>query len=273
MKAVNLIPSDQRGGGGNVKGESDGGAFIVIGLLACLAVLALLYGVARHQVSSRTSEVASVTAQAQVTQARASQLAPYVSFKATYQTRLQAVSQLVGTRFDWAHAIHEIGRVLPKDAALNSVHGSIGSTKGSSSSSSPSSSSSASAAAGTVSSATPPGTVPVFTLAGCATTQSEVAVTLQRLRLIDGVSAVTLQSSTKSTAAGGGSGGCPKGDPTFAVQVDFAPLPTPSTPSAATPTASSTGAGATGAAETGTAATGAAAPGAAATPTSSRGGA
>jgi type II secretory pathway pseudopilin PulG len=240
VKAVNLIPSDQRGGGGSVTGESDGGAFIVVGLLAGLAVLALLYGVARHQISSRTSEVASVTAQAQATQARASQLAPYVSFKATYQTRLQAVSQLVGTRFDWAHAIHEIGRVLPKDAALSSLHGTIGSATGSSSSSS-----SAPAAAGTVSSATPPGAVPVFSLAGCATTQSEVAETLQRLRLIDGVSTVTLQSSTKSSgSSGGGSGGCSGKDPAFAMQVSFAPLPTPSGASA-TPAASTTGAAAT----------------------------
>lgn len=240
MKAVNLIPSEQRGGGGSVTGESDGGAFIVVGLLAGLAVLALLYGVARHQVSSRTSEVASVTAQAQATQARASQLAPYVSFKATYQTRLQAVSQLVGTRFDWAHAIHEIGRVLPKNAALNSLHGTIGSATGSASSSS-----STPPAAGSVSSATPPGAVPVFSLAGCATTQSEVAETLQRLRLIDGVSTVTLQSSTKSSSGGtGGSGGCPGKDPAFAMQVSFAPLPTPSGTSA-TPAASTTGAAAT----------------------------
>jgi type II secretory pathway pseudopilin PulG len=259
MKAVNLIPSEQRGGGGSVTGESDGGAFVVVGLLAGLAVLALLYGVARHQVSTRTSEVASVTAQAQATQARASQLAPYVSFKATYQTRLQAVSQLVGTRFDWAHAIHEIGRVLPKDAALSSVHGTIGSATGTSSSSS-----SASAAAGTVSSATPPGAVPVFSLAGCATTQSEVAETLQRLRLIDGVSAVTLQSSTKSTTSGtGGSGGCPTGDPAFAMQVDFAPLPTPAASSSATPAASTTA----------PATTRAPAPGAPATSTSNGGGA
>ena len=46
-------------------------------------------------------------------------------------------------------------------------------------------------------SATPPGSVPTFTLGGCATSQSEVALTLQRLRLIDGVSKSTLQSSTK----------------------------------------------------------------------------
>ena len=43
----------------------------------------------------------------------------------------------------------------------------------------------------------PAGSVPTFTLAGCATSQTEVAQTLDRLRLIDGVSEVTLQSSTQ----------------------------------------------------------------------------
>jgi len=250
VKAVNLIPSDQRAGGGSVTGESDGGAFMVIGLLVGLAVMALLYGVASHQVSSRKGEVASVTAQAQATQARASELSPYVGFKTMYHARLQAVSQLVGTRFDWAHAFHEIGRVLPADASLSSVHGVIGSATGTSASSS--SSSSTPAAAGAVSSATPPGAVPTFTLAGCATSQSEVAETLQRLRLIDGVSSVTLQSSTKSTTgSAGGSGGCPAHDPAFAMQVAFSPLPAPAavsaTPSASTASASTATPGAGGA--------------------------
>jgi Tfp pilus assembly protein PilN len=233
MKAVNLIPADQRAGGGSARGQSDGGAYIVLGLLAGVAVLALLYGVALHQVSSRKTEVANVTAQVQATQARASELAPYVSFKTMYQQRLQAVSELVGTRFDWAHAFHELGRVLPADASLSSVHGIIGSA----------SAAAAPTAGGGVASATPPGTVPTFTLAGCATSQSEVAQTLQRLRLIDGVGSVTLQSSSKGKA--GGSGGCPGSDPAFAVQVAFAPLPAPpavgsTTPGASTQTAAGT---------------------------------
>ena len=53
-----------------------------------------------------------------------------------------------------------------------------------------SSSSSGSTASGQrrVTSATPPGSVPTFTLSGCATSQTEVAQTLNRLRLMDGVS-------------------------------------------------------------------------------------
>ena len=58
------------------------------------------------------------------------------------------------------------------------------------------------ASATTVTSATPPGSVPTFTLAGCATSQPAVALTLERLRLIDGVREVTLQSSTAGTSGG-----------------------------------------------------------------------
>jgi Tfp pilus assembly protein PilN len=248
MKAVNLIPSEQRAGGGSVTGDSEGGAFLVIGLLAGIAVLALMYGIASHQASTRKSEVANVTAEAQAAQARASELAPYVSFKALYQARLQAVSELAGTRFDWAHAFHEIGRVLPADASLSTIHGTVGSAT---STGTVTTSSSGTPASATVASATPPGAVPTFSLAGCATSQSEVAEVLQRLRLINGVSAVTLQSSTKTSTGGGGNGTCPTGDPAFAAEVTFSPLPTPATaPGASTTTAATTSPSATSPATT-----------------------
>jgi hypothetical protein len=68
-----------------------------------------------------------------------------------------------------------------------------------------------------------------------------VAQTLERLRLIDGVSEVTLTSSTSSAASasgGGASGGCPAGDPAFTLQVTFDPLPSASAVAAATKTVS-----------------------------------
>jgi Tfp pilus assembly protein PilN len=241
VKAVNLIPAEQRAGGGSLAGESNGGAYFVIVLIAGIAVLALMYGVARHQVESRRSEAASLTAQAQATQARATQLAPYVSFKSMYQSRLQAVWQLASTRFDWAHVLHELGRVLPRDAALTSMKGAIGAAGASPASTPPPAAAAAAAAAGSVTSATPAGAVPAITLAGCATSQSEVAQTLVRLRLIDGVSNVILQSSTKSGTGGGGgagTGSCPNGDAAFALQIAFSPLPTPSAPPSSSSTAS-----------------------------------
>ncbi len=222
MRAVNLIPSeDRRGGVGGVgAGRSEGAAYAVLGLLAGLAVLALLYGVARHQVSSRQGELASITARTQHAQDSASLLSPYTSFMTMREQRVQSVDQLVESRFDWAHALHELGRVMPSGASITSFSGNVGAAGSSGSSSSASSTS----ATGAVSSSTPPGSVPTFLLGGCATSQAEVAVTLQRLRLIDGVGNVTLQSSTKAADATAGSNTCGSG-PAFNLELTFEALP------------------------------------------------
>jgi Tfp pilus assembly protein PilN len=128
MRAVNLIPSESRSGAAPGAGRSGGGAYAVLGVLGGLAILALLYGIAHHQVSSRRSQAASLTARAQSIQVEASQLGPYTSFASLRQQRQQAVSDLVDARFDWAHAFHELGRVLPRDASVISLEGTVGPT-------------------------------------------------------------------------------------------------------------------------------------------------
>jgi hypothetical protein len=229
MRAVNLIPDEQRGRSARGTGRSQGGAYAVLAVLGGLAVLALLYGTARHQISSRRAQTATLASQTQRAQTTAGQLAPYASFLALREQRMQAVSALVDSRFDWAHALHELGRVLPSGASISSLSGTIGSASSTTGAAASSGASSAKAGAG-VTSATPPGSVPIFTLNGCATSQTEVALTLERLRLIDGVGEVTLQSSTKAGGSGGAgsagaSGTCLGSDPAFAVQVSFDPLP------------------------------------------------
>lgn len=246
MRAVNLIPGEQRQGAGGLTGRSGGGALIVLGLIAGLAVLVVMYGSAHHRISSQTGEVASLTAQTSVVEARTGRLAAYTSFVAMADQRAQTVSQLVQARFDWSHALHELGRVLPAGTSLSALHGTVGPAGAGSS---PSTTTTTTAAAGgtgaggtgaggTPSSSTPPGSTPVFTLTGCATSQSEVAQSLQRLRLMDGASEVQLQSSTKSGSSGSsGSGGCPAGDPTFTAQIVFTGLPAP--PAASAPAGTS----------------------------------
>jgi Tfp pilus assembly protein PilN len=246
MRAVNLIPSEDRRGAAVGAGRSQGAAYAVLGVLGGLAILALLYGIANHQATSRRSQLASLAARTQRAQESATQLTPYTSFIALREQRMQAVVQLVDSRFDWAHALHELGRVLPHDAAISSLDGTIGSGSSSTAAASTSSAPSATAAAGAaVSSSTPPGSVPTFTLSGCATSQSEVALTIQRLRLIDGVSDVSLQSSTRSASSGSSassSGSCGEDKPTFTVQITFAPLPAASATASVTKLTRSTGA-------------------------------
>jgi hypothetical protein len=242
MRAVNLIPSDLRGGSATRTGRSEGGAQAVLVVLGGLALLAFLYGTARHDVSSRRAQAAVLSAKVERVQAAAAELAPYTNFVSMREQRTQSVLQLVDSRFDWAHALHEFGRVLPSGASITSLVGTVGSTTSATTTTTSSGSSTASTTASgatgatgsSVASATPPGSVPTFTVGGCATSQAEVALTLQRLRLIDGASEVTLQSSIKpNTASGASSGGaaCPGDDPTFAAEVTFDPLPTEATTS------------------------------------------
>ncbi len=229
MRAVNLIPSgDGRGGVGVGVGRSQGAAYAVLGVIAGLAVLALLYGVARHQVSSKRTQLATLQASTQRAHESASGLSSYTDFLTLREQRVKAVTSLVESRFDWAKSLHELSRVLPRDASISSLEGTIGSATGASSTSS------SSASGASVSSATPPGSVPTFTLAGCTTSQAEVALILQRLRLIDGVAKVALQSSAKSTTSASSSSAaqCSNGRASFSVQLTFAPLPAASTSSA-----------------------------------------
>ena len=221
MRAVNLIPTELRSGATIGAGRSQGAAYAVLGVLGLLALFAYLYGSAHRQVSSHKTEVTSLTTRAQQAQASAERLAPYTNFIALREQRTQTVAQLVDSRFDWAHAFHELGRVLPRDASISSLEGKVGSTNPTSSASGGASASTAAA------SATPPGSVPVVTLSGCATSQAEVALTLDRLRLIQGVTEVILQSSSKAGPSGGGGAGagCSGNDPAFSVAISFEPLP------------------------------------------------
>ena len=233
MRAVNLIPAEQRGGASVGAGRSQGAAYAVLALLAGLAVMAVLYGLAHREVNSRAAEVAAIGSQATQARSAVSSLTPYASFVTAQQQRAQEVGQIVDSRFDWAHVFHEFGRVLPVTTSVTSLQGTIV-PAGTSGGSSSSSSSSASATSGT--SATPPGSVPTFTISGCATSQSAVALLLTRLHLIDGVSEVTLQSSTKASGTSASSGGCPPGGPSYTAQVTFDPIPAPSSSSSAAST-------------------------------------
>jgi Tfp pilus assembly protein PilN len=235
MRAVNLIPAEERGGQSVAVGRSQGVAYAVVVLTAGLALMAYLYGGADHRIKSQKAQIASLAKQTQEVQQSAERLAPYASFLGQREARQQAVETVIDSRFDWAHAFHEFGRVLPADVSISSLSGTVGS----------STSTSSSAAASGAGSATPPGTVPTFSLTGCATSQPVVAQTLQRLRLIDGVSDVSLLSSAASGSAGSSSsssgGACPAGGPTFSVTIAFDPLPSAADVASAAKIVSDTG--------------------------------
>lgn len=240
MRAVNLIPADQRPGAGQAGGSSGGVAYVIVGLVIVLAALVGLYASARHTVQTKEAEANRLSAEAHEAESAANALAPYTRFVTLRDERVSDVKELAGTRFDWAHAMHELGRVLPRSASLSSVTGTIGATttEAEAAAVSPSTGEAGASGGAAVSSATPAGSVPTLAIAGCATSQANVALTMDRLRLMNGVSEVSLQSATSSESSGSsGSGSCGSGA-SFAMTVQFEALPSPDT--SASPTTSVT---------------------------------
>lgn len=228
MRAVNLIPADQRSGASVGLGRSQGSAYAVLVVVGVLALFGFLYGNARHEISSNRTQVATLDAQAQQAQSEASQLVGYEALNASREKRLKAVEGLIDSRFDWAHVMSEFARVLPAHASIDSLTGTVGSTTGAAAASPSAATGGSSAVAAPVTSATPPGSVPSLTVGGCASSQDEVARTLQRLRLLDGVKEVTLQSSASTSSSGSSaaaSAGCGNEGTSFTVAVVFTPLP------------------------------------------------
>jgi Tfp pilus assembly protein PilN len=232
VKAVNLIPVERRVGASVGLGRSQGGAYAVIALVGLLALLVFVYGKASHQVTSDNAQAAKLTTEAEQVRSDAGALARYNGLIVQSEARTAAAEGLMDSRFDWAHALHEVGRVLPSQVSIATLNGTVGAAEASkkaapsSSSSSGSSSSGTSSSASTsVTSATPPGSVPTVVVTGCATSQTVVAEMLQRLRLIEGVKEATLTSSVSAAGSNSGSTTCPSPNPTFTANVTFEPLP------------------------------------------------
>jgi Tfp pilus assembly protein PilN len=219
MRAVNLIPSDQQRGAGGAAGKSGGGAYILLGALALLVVLASAYVVSDTSVKDKKSQLAAVSQQAAAAEAKAQSLTSYTKFASIRAKRVDTVAQLAASRFDWAHALREVARVLPENAWLTSLTATTSSTVN----------------VGTGGSSLRGAlNVPAIQVQGCTTSQSSVAKLIARLRLIDGVQRVSLEDSTKgqessngtadSAPAGGISSDCRGGHakfPIFNVDVFF----------------------------------------------------
>src|SRR5204863_178608 len=157
------------------------------------------------QIDERTAKLERTNAAIAVAEQRVGDSAAYVTFRELAGNRVSTVTTLSTTRFDWAHAMREISRVLPADAWLSAMTGVSG----------------ASDAAPTPATSAAPS--PVMTLAGCTRSQAKVARLLARLRTIDGVRKVSLKSSEKPDAKGDES--CPanrSSDPRFSIAIAFA---------------------------------------------------
>jgi len=221
MRAVNLIPVDQRRGA-RAAGRSGGAVYLVLGGLALVVVLAGVLMLANRSVARERAELATVTAQANAAEAVAGRLAAYTQFAAVRRSRVETVVALARSRFDWAATLHEIARTIPADTHLSSLRASANS--------------SVNVQAGATDPLRSALALPAVELQGCTSSQRGVARLMSAMRRLDGVQRVSLSSADKgelsaagTSAAGpsaGAGGSCPAGRPKLSMTVFFrAPAP------------------------------------------------
>ena len=225
MRAVNLLPADQRRGGGS-PGRSGPAVYAVLGVLAAAVVAAGVYVMSLNQINSHRTELVESRQEAASLEQEAAAFKPYKDFAQLSQARVQTVQQLADSRFDWERVMREMARAMPGDVWLTSLVGTV--APGVTLDSGGGGGSSTGGLRSAVNS-------PAVELVGCTESQAAVSRVMARLRTINGVQRVSLASSEKSEAtggaAGGGGGDCRNGSsrfPQFQIVVFFdAPKATP----------------------------------------------
>lgn len=248
MRAVNLIPAEQRrGGGAGAAGRSGGAAYVVLGFLALAVVGVTASVLASNSVGERQAQLVQVKHDTEVAQARATSLKAYADFAQLEHARVKTVESIAGTRFDWERTMRDLSRVLPANAWLTSVLGTV----------KPGVTVDGGSGSGDTSSLRQSQPVPAIEMVGCTTTQGAVARLVSNLRLVRGVTRVSLASSEKSsapsapgaaltgTSGGGGANDadCRHGSaafPKFSLVIFFTPVASASAPAAAAPGAPAT---------------------------------
>lgn len=236
MNAVNLLPEKHRPRkASNGKSKS---SYVVLGVLGTVLVAMLVYVLTLNSINSSKTKIDEAKAEATRLDAEANSLGAYGDFAKIKAERVKSVQTLAQGRFDWERLVRELAHVLPSDVWLVSA----------SASATPTDTAAAPAptgAAATDPAAAPQPTGPTLTLDGCARNQADVAVTLVRLRELQGAEDVSLEHSTQgedsgstsapsssatgsAPAAGGSDGSCgaTNGKPNYSFQatVTFAPL-------------------------------------------------
>jgi Tfp pilus assembly protein PilN len=234
VRAVNLIPREARRGGVAPSLGKLGASHVVIGLLVIAVAMVTAYVLTSNTVSQRQAQLTSLHQQVSRVQAQVARLNTYEQFEKLAEARAETVREIASTRFDWHGALSDLSKVVPANTSLQNLIATVSPNGGTGTGTS---------SAGGIRSDV---NAPAFDLKGCTGTQDEVAQLMSRLRLINGVTRVTLQDSTKpggGTAAGGASPttGCPANGPSFDMVVFFQPMATASSTNGQTVSTTSSG--------------------------------
>jgi Tfp pilus assembly protein PilN len=188
MKAVNLIPSDQRRRGQG-SGEASGSAYVALGVLAVLLVMVVAYVMTGNSVKDNESKASQARSEAVASRAKAKQYGAFTDFASIKEQRLASVMAASQTRFDWERFMRELSRVMPANSWINTTNASVVGDPAATN-----------ATGSTTTTAVVTG--PKANLVGCTPRQSEVARMMVRLRQMYRVTDVTLNESSQEAAGG-----------------------------------------------------------------------
>ena len=248
MKAVNLIPVDERRAGSG--GAPPYGIYGLLGGLAAVLIAVTLLVVMGNQVSDRRAKLAAETTKAAAAKQQADALVPYANFATLQQKRLATVKSLAASRFQWSRAFDQVSHVVGTSVWLSGLTGTVApgvTVEGSNTSE--------------TSTFRADNPNPAMELAGCARSNDDVVGLMSRLRAMTGVQRVTLADAAKDDQAqpiSGSGDGTSCGSihyPAFHIVVFYAPLSAPSAAITATSTATTTSAPATTSSSSGTSST------------------
>jgi Tfp pilus assembly protein PilN len=203
MRPVNLIPPEDRQGSQSPL-RTGALPYVVLGGLVALLVGVAALVMTGNQISERKDEIVSLEQEDRAAQERAEKLVAYVQLAEMRQQRVETISSLADSRFDWERVMRELSKILPPDVWLTNLNASA----------SPEASSGGGESSGGESSSGMRGAIagPALEISGCAKGQEGVAGFVTALKEIDGVTRVGVQSSTlpsegSSTESSGGSEG------------------------------------------------------------------
>jgi Tfp pilus assembly protein PilN len=198
VRPVNLIPPEDRRGE-HAPLRTGPLPYVLVGALVALLAGITALVLVGNQISEREGEVATLEREDAQAAAKAERLAAYTEFREMSEARVETVSELADSRFDWERVMNELALVLPDNVWLVGLTASAApgvSVEG--------------GGGGSGMRAAAPG--PALELSGCADGQEAVAGFVTTLEDIDGVTRVGVQSSELPDQAEGGGGDGGGGD-------------------------------------------------------------
>jgi Tfp pilus assembly protein PilN len=191
VRPVNLIPKEQqRRGSGVTAGRTGLGPYIVLGCLGLAVIGVAAVVLTSNNVNEKKDEVAKLEGDTAAAKAAADSLRPYGSFAQVKQARIDTVNSLVDTSFNWERVLRSLSRTIPSNVWLTSFTGTVSpdvKVEGE--------------GGGAAATSRGKTRAPAVALGGCTYSHSAVARMMVRMRNIDNVSEVLLQSSEKSDSA------------------------------------------------------------------------